>query len=465
MFGLAGRLRQAWKASKEEDKDRPRFDLNRDELAFLPAALEVTETPVRPMGRIIVYVIILLFILALIWGYFGRIDTVAVASGRIVPGDRVKVIQPLESGSVTGIYVRNGQEVKEGELVLELDATDATADVARLRGELLNAQLDFARTHAHLHEDAKDLPEELVPDRAPPGLLSAARARLRQEKAQIQAQLAVLDRQFTETQAERAMVQADIARLGTTLPLIEQRVEAWDTLAKQGHGSRLTYLENEQLLRDQRGELLVLRRRLDQVAAQLATLEERKIELKSNAMAEQQEAYEESQRRLYSVRQELAKAEKRLETRRLLSPVDGEVQQLAVHTLGGVVQPGDPLMIVVPEDASLAIEAKVLNKDIGFVKEGQEVEIKIESFPFTRYGLIPGEVLELSRDAAEDEQEGLIYLAEVEMKERRILVGDRWVQLAPGMNATVEIKTGSRRLIHFFLSPFMEYQNEALRER
>ncbi len=469
MFGLWRRARTAWKTAKEDEKVRPRFDLNRDEMAFLPAALEVTETPVKPLGRIIVYTIALLFILVLIWATVGRIDTVAVASGRIMPGDRVKVVQPLESGIVTGIHVRNSQTVREGELLIELDATEAAADVARLKGELVNAQLDYARTHAHLHEDetatAPELPAELLPAQAPSGLLAAAQARLRQEKTELKAQLSVLDRQLTETEAERSMVEASIERLNATIPLVEERVKAWDTLAKQGHGSRLTYLENEQLLREQHGEMLVQRRRLEQVAAQLATLRERKIELTSGAMADQQEAYEEAQRRVFAARQELAKAEKRLETRRLLSPVDGEVQQLGVHTLGGVVQPGDALMIVVPEDASLAIEAKVLNKDIGFVKEGQDAEIKVESFPFTRYGLIPGSVLELSRDAAEDEEQGLVYLAEVSLSETRILVGERWVQLTPGMNVTVEIKTGSRRLIHFFLSPFLEYQNEALRER
>ena len=129
------------------------------------------------------------------------------------------------------------------------------------------------------------------------------------------------------------------------------------------------------------------------------------------------------------------------------------------------MNPAERLMVVVPADVTLEVEAMVLNKDIGFVRAGQESEIKIESFPFTKYGLIDGAVKHISADAVEDEKQGLVYPMRATLKTNRILVGDRWVPLAPGMSVTAEVKTGKRRAIEFFLSPLMRYQDEALRER
>ena len=163
--------------------------------------------------------------------------------------------------------------------------------------------------------------------------------------------------------------------------------------------------------------------------------------------------------------QELNKARERQRARVLRSPVDGVVQQMQVNTVGGVVNPAERLMVVVPADVTLEVEATVLNEDIGFVRAGQASGIKIESFQFTKYGLIDGTVKHISADAVEDEKQGLIYPMRVSLKTNRTLVGDRWVALAPGMSVTAEVKTGKRRAIEFFLSPLMRYQDEALRAR
>ena len=143
----------------------------------------------------------------------------------------------------------------------------------------------------------------------------------------------------------------------------------------------------------------------------------------------------------------------------------GVVQQLAVHTVGGVVTPAQELMVIVPADSRIEVESMVLNKDIGFVHSGQEAEIKVESFPFTRYGTIVGEVKFVSRDAVADETLGLVYPARMKMAKTTILSGSTEVPLAPGMAVTVEIKTGKRRLIEYLLAPLQRYRDESLRER
>ncbi|WP_422476279.1 HlyD family efflux transporter periplasmic adaptor subunit [Endozoicomonas sp. ALB032] len=150
---------------------------------------------------------------------------------------------------------------------------------------------------------------------------------------------------------------------------------------------------------------------------------------------------------------------------KIVSPIDGTVQQLQIHTIGGVVQPAQALMQIVPKEATMEVEAWVLNKDIGFVQEGQRAEVKIDTFNFTKYGLIGGELINISDDAVPDEKQGLRYLASVHIEKDWMLVEKRKVNLSPGMSVAVEIKTGQRRLIEYFLSPLLRFKQESIRER
>lgn len=459
------RISKAWRAARRDDRHRPRFDLRRSELEFLPAALEITETPARPLGRVLVYVLAVAFSAAVAWAYFGRIDTVAVAQGRIMPDDKVKTIQALETALVTEIHVRDGQFVRAGDVLIELDPTESAADVERLVVDLMNARLDAVRFESLLRGEKEHLTASLLPTGAPDPLILAAERLLATQAAELTANLAVVDREVSEAESEGEIVDEQIARLEAIIPLVRERVAAWKTLAEQGYGSRLTYLENEQLLREHEGEFAMQHRRRQQVQATLGKLAQRMREIEAQAMTEYRQGAEEAGRKVAALEQELIKARQRLATRKLTAPVDGTVQQLQVSTIGGVVQTGAPLLIIVPDDATLRIEAFVLNRDIGFVELGQEVEIKVESFPFTRYGFIHGVVSDLSRDAVKDEQQGLVYVAQVAMARDQILVGDQWVQLTPGMNVTVEVRTGQRQVLDYFLAPFVEYQNDALRER
>ncbi|MBU6952826.1 HlyD family type I secretion periplasmic adaptor subunit [Hahella sp. HN01] len=165
------------------------------------------------------------------------------------------------------------------------------------------------------------------------------------------------------------------------------------------------------------------------------------------------------------LQEERIKAEQRSRQTRLTAPIDGTVQQLAVHTVGGVVTPAQELMLVVPEHSEMEVEALVLNKDIGFVQEGQSAEVKVDTFNFTKYGIIDAELVDLSDDAIQDENLGLVYKARLKLKQDGLTVENQYVRLSPGMSVTSEIKTGQRRLIEYFLSPLLRYKQESLGER
>lgn len=479
MFAALSESAAVWRASKAQEKQNPRVRRRRHELEFLPAAIEVTETPASPVGRAVALLIALLVVIVIAWGWFGHIDTVAVAQGKIIPGGRVKVIQPLEAGVVRAIHVEEGQHVEAGELLVELDPTDSGADAERLRRDLFGTRLDIARLKALMlyaglpvKADEPRPEESFDPDTvlgfalgADEDLVAATRALLADRLEEHRAQVAALEGEITQRSAEARMTGASIQMLENTVPLLAERVKARETLAVKEYGSRMAFLELQQELVEREGNLEVEKHRLAETRAAIATLKRRNAEQTATFRATAQEELIDALQRAAGLEQELRKAEERHRQRRLVAPVDGVVQQLAIHTIGGVVTPAEKLMAVVPDGSPLEIEAQVLNKDIGFVEAGQVAEIKVESFPFTKYGLIDGSVLQVSADAVNDEQQGLVYPSRVTMQRDRILVDDRWVQLAPGMAVTVEVKTGNRRIIEYFLSPLMEYQDEALRER
>src|SRR6516165_2803050 len=353
------------------------------ELAFLPAALEIVETPPSPIGRAIGATIIALFCVALIWATFGHVDIVASASGKVVPSGRVKLIQPFETGVVRAIHVRDGQSVKAGELLIELD----------------------------------------------PSITAAERA---------------------QKEAERDTIAAVIDKLEASEPIIAQRVAIWKILTDQRLGSKLTYLETLQLLTENQKDTAIQKSRL----------------VEANAAVEAITA--------------------RMKRQILTAPVDGVVQQLAVHTVGGVVTPAQQLAVVVPSDVVLEVEAMVPNRDIGFVHVGQDVQIKIDAFNFTRYGLLHGRVLSVSQDAilrdvqpdktkdntqgaestsSEPKGQELNYAVRVSLDRTQIQVDDTLANLSPGMAVTAENKTGSRAVITYLLSPLLRHVHNSMRER
>lgn len=445
----------------------PAKRLRRDDLAFLPAALEVLETPPSPTARILAGTVMAFFALAIAWSWFGRVDIVAVGEGRIIPTDRIKVVQAAETGVVHAIHVREGQFVNAGQPLIELDATISTADRDRLAGDLATARAVAARHRAFLRATSADQTRrQFAPPTGTPAEIVASQLQLL--LAQIgerQAKLAALDDEISRREAERRTIQSNIQRAERALPMLRERAAARDELAEHGYGSRFIALEVQQQLVEHEGELSVLRARLAESTASIAAgrSDRRRVEAEFARAASTELA--DADTRAAALSQELIKATQRNDMQVLTAPIDGQVQQLAANTVGGVVTPAQALMAVVPLDALLEVEAMMPNKDIGFIEPGQEVAVKLETFPFTRYGLIPGKVAHISRDAVADERQGLVYLARVALDRSTINADGREVPLAPGMRATVEIKTGDRRLIQYLLSPILKATSESMRER
>lgn len=436
---------------------------NRDELEFLPGALEVLETPPRPAARMTAMTICAFVVAALTWATLGRIDTTAVATGQIVPSTRVKLIQPLENGIVRAIHVREGQRVKAGDALIDLDPTEAQANVDALRYDLMRSQLDAAAAAAILSDDPLNAFQ--APVGGDPLLIEATRAQLLGDFEKHRAALASIDADVDEIKAQMDAHETQIKKAEAILPVVEERLEDQESLFEK----RLTQKSQMMAMVQQRIDLLAERETaksgIRQSEAKIASRTRKREELVASTRSDALQKRAEALRKVAGTGQQLKKEERRQIDRTLRAPVDGSVVALTAFTLGGVVTTKDVVLKIVPTDAILEIEATVLNRDIGFVAKGQSVEIKLETFPFTKYGLIPGVVKEVWRDAVQDEKLGLIYRAEITLLADKILIGDTWIPLAPGMATQIEIKTGDRRVIEYFLSPFLRYRSEALRER
>jgi membrane fusion protein, hemolysin D len=464
----------------------------RDEREFLPAALEIVDTPPSPVGRAIGFTIILVAIIAIVWAIVGKVDIVAIASGRIVPQGKTKIVQPADTGIVTAIHVADGDHVKAGDVLIELNSIQVMADRDRFARDLLQANLSLARLRGlavTLPGSAGEgrQPDLVDPPRdAKPEDLALTLAAMRAQAANENAKLADLDQQIEAKQAEAAEAEAAAQKLQASLPMVADQEKLLRDMRDQKIGSKLDWYQVNQQLIEQQHEIGVLAHRKDAAAAaQRALREQRSAEATQYEMSVLADL-DKMRAQASELEAELAKAEQRLRQGVLHAPIDGTVQQLAIHTIGGVVTPAESLLAIVPVEGSLVVEAAVQNRDVGFIRAGQTVRVKIEAFNFTLYGLIEGRVLDVTRDAvqqandkkggkpgnqndggpaASDGESGPVYLARIALSQDWMMTENGKVDLTPGMAVTAEIQTGERRLISYLLSPLVRHVSESMRER
>ena len=454
-----------------------------DEIAFLPAALSLQDTPVHPAPRRLAYCVMALFAIGLAWAILGHVDIVAVAQGRVVVSEGTKLIQSLEPGIVRRILVKDGDQVRAGQALVELDATIASADKSAVQGQLKSAASEALRTQM--------LAQSLQNNSAPPPLYkhtetpttykpSAAeiadlQAQLNAEWADIRAKQGKYAAEVTRREAEISTVNALINKLSTTVPLAIQREQDLLEMGKEGfipsHSVQDRTRERIELERD----LATQQARLREAQATLAETHTTKAAYLMETRRQLADRLAAAQLKTAQLTQDQAKASQRERLSTLVAPVAGTVQQLAIRSVGGVVTQAQPLMVIVPDEAQVTAEVTIDNKDIGFVSAGQEVTVKLETFPYTRYGTIPAKVSRVSADAVVDDKRAAsatgsaninaAFPATLTLSQSHIQIDTKQIRLTPGMNLTAEIKTGQRRVITYLLSPIQQAGNESLRER
>lgn len=461
-----GRYRQAFAAawSVRDTLDPPRR--TEDEVAFLPAHLELVETATSPAARWTLWLIMSFFCLALLWAIFGKLDIVAVAPGKTVVSSRTKVIQSAETAVVRRILVRDGQPVKRGDVLIELDATATGAEYQQADEALVNArlaELRYAGMATALEKGA--MPSAPIDQSLPVTRLTAEWQLATSEFATFQARRQSLLASIEQRQAEAQTALTQIKPLEESVRIARERSSDLEKLLGSQYVSRHEYLAREQERVDMERTLAAQQARLQETRSAISGASEELRVLEADMRQQTLDGLRQAREQVAQYGPQVARTRQRDQLMQLRAPVDGTVQQLAIHTVGGVVTPAQALLAVVPSEETLEIEATVLNKDIGFVRPGQRATVKVESFPYTRYGYLEGTVETVSHDAAQDENLGLVFQSRVKLSKTTLVIDGVKVALTPGMTLSVEIKTGKRRVIDYLLSPLKQHGTEALRER
>ena len=485
---------------------------------FLPAALEILETPPAPLPVALMLTICAFVAAALVWSFFGRLDVHAVAPGKIETAGRAKVVEPLDPGKIAAIHVENGSRVKIGDLLLELDPAEATADENAARDALSAGLAEIARRRfavdtvravlrapAPAHEDAEqdvalsplegaaaDAEAKIAWDDAVPvEFRLRERAVLTADLTQLSDTLRSLDKQEAQKEATRERLRMSIAFQDTLIETLTQRVNTRQEAIDLRVGTKINLYDAKEELEKSQSMLASDQGQLIETDAALTELQSEKTKTLSQFIADNENKLADAARKADEARQSLAKAAARLSHTKLYAPIDGVVQQVAVTTIGQVVTTGQQLAVVTPNEGPLQVEALVANLDIGFVKIGQDAAVKVDAFPFTRFGVAHGKVVRIASEAINEQEakralanatasansanaaptsaagqpESFVFPVTIALDESPMKIGDATIRLAPGMTVSVEIKTDSRRVIDYLLSPLTKVGSEAMKER
>jgi hemolysin D len=435
---------------------------------FLPAALEITETPPNKFGYIVLWMLIALIFIALAWAYFGRIDVIATATGKVIPDGNVKVVQSSAGGVVTTIKVNDGDTVKKGDLLVSLDATTSEGDVTTIEKSLAIARLerDVMRAVASGNDVNQVIDASDAPDDAKNDLRSLAQSEVSAYQVQRQFATVAVSQASTQLASENknlASAKAALISAQQTQQPLQAQYDAASGTDKTTLQTQLSYANS--LVRSASDTVDTMQDRVTSAQSTLNSAQSSLAQLDGANSSNSLSTVVDQDKTIADLEGQLEKAKKTVADQSMYSPVDGTVMSLAVNTLGGVVSAGQQIAIVVPTNTPLLIEASLANADVGYVHVGQRVAIKVDTFSFQRYGILEGEVKSISPDAVQNEQTGaLTYTLKVHIKSTTSSK-DQTIALQSGMSVTSEIKTDDRRIISFFLDPLIKGLDTSLKSR
>jgi hemolysin D len=447
------------------EKERAKDFIPTREADFLPAALEVAERPVSPTARVTAWILLSGLAITIAWTVFGKVDVVASAPGSLIPTGNTKVIQSPGQGVVRAIYVRNGDVVHKGQALLDLDPTLTMADLAQAEKALATAELDIARNRAIADALSGQGLHFVAPQGTSPDVADTQRRLIAAQLAEIDATTASLASARQSAVSDAQGARAQVSRLSDTVPILDRQIASMNALDAKGYAPGQRLLELQRQRRQEAGDREVAVTQISRGMAEAGKLDQQIRETREQARRTALADLAKAEGDAILRREEVTKARQMSRFQRLVAPVDGTVQQLDVHTVGGVVEAAKPLMNVVPARGGLEVEAKILNKDVGFVRVGQDAAVKLEAFPFTRYGSVPGRVRSISRDAVQDKDLGLVYIATVTLDRTFIDADEQRYALASGLAGTVDVRTGTRNIISYLLSPLETSFAQAGREK
>lgn len=428
----------------------------KDKHEFRPLLVEIEERPINPLGRTLLWTIIALIVLASAWLYFAKIDVVVSARGKVIPDGEIKILQPIETGVISSILVKEGEMVKEGQTLMEIDPSVTEADLESKKATLALLEMEMRRLSALIEDKPFDIDDGRydATDAATQQLIYLT-TKLSQEQS-----LQMIEKQMQQVREQIGAAEIDIERLTKLAENAREHEERLfkviDIVARNEYESvRKERIDYDDQIRMKRHEVSQLEVKSKELSSQKQyTIQDYNNKLLDELTAKSKEAT--------ALKVEVRAIEFKKSKQRITAPVDGYIGKLMVHTIGGVVTPAEKLISVIPKDVPLVIKATVMNQDIGFIKDGMEAAIKIDTYNFQKYGLLRGIVKHISDDSIDDEKLGPVFEVYIEPTEKTLFVEGETVTLNSGMSVTAELKVGKRRIIEFFIYPMIRYLDEGL---
>lgn len=446
---------------------------------FKPILAEIEERPPNPLGTVFLWTIISLMVVVLLGLFLVKVDVVVTARGKIIPIGDVKVVQPLETGVVTGIHVKEGDFVKKDAVIMEIDPSVDKADLegkdrnlkfSRLSMERINAVL----SHSRFSPSRTDNNTEAI---------SAQMAQYNAQRAVYTSTLQEKEKELKETQSALNTTKGDITNLKHLLVITSEDERRQKALVEIGALAENRYREKMKERVNIEREIAVKTGQVEQTATRIDRIKDEIETFKSSFREKLLSEYSTNMQGKNTLEAEVNTLRFKHEKRFIAAPVTGYVHQLPVKTVGGVVTTAQPVVSLVPENTPLIVNATVFNKDIGFVQEGQRAVIKVDTFDFQKYGTIEGLVETISPSSIEEKQNANAFASAnakdlekggasggypvyVKMVSETLVPKDGTVyRVKPGMSVTAEINVGKRRVIEFFLFPIIRYLDEGLKVR
>ena len=435
----------------------------REEREFLPAAIEIQETPPSPVYGVMLKLIMALFTIAILWACIGRIDISVSAPGEFVVSSRVKQIQPLETARVRSIYVEEGQKVQEGDPLLAFDTQPVEAERALVEVKLAQGKNTLFHARSLLFQILPEASEK--PGQEPESFQKKERELLLSALMDFKSQKKSFETKHDEIVARNSNLQARIETINSTLPITSQLAADTKELAAKGSSSKHDFMRLEQERLKLLGELKDAEISLQENEERLKSSTAEQEAFASGFLHKLRESISESAYQIQQAEQEWNRINYREKNMLLTSPVAGTIYQLGVHTVGAIAQSGQTTMLVVPENDTLEVVVEIKSKDVGFLQVGQNAEVKVDAYPYVRHGSYKGVIVQISPDTIKTGDQANKEKPFLCTLKTRSDISQPQFSVLPGMSVLAEIKTGSRSVVSYVLSPLSEALDASFKER
>jgi len=453
-----------------------RLPLSKEALDFAPGLLAIQESPPGRMPRAVMYAVTMLLALLLVWAAIGHLDIVASADGKLIPETYLKLVQPADAGIVKEILVREGERVSAGQVLLRLDAQDAQADAARLGTDLALRSLQIRRIDAELTGSRlQRQPND------PPDLFRQVEAQYQERHQTYLDSLGQVQEQLRKTQRDYESGEAILSKLQQTNPILKSQSDAYSGLGGEGYVPKVTVSDKQRAYIENQQDLVAQRSTVEGLSAAVNGAEQQVRETRSKYRSDLENERVDANGEYQKLQQDLAKQTHRSNLLELRAPQAGIVKDLATHTVGTVVSTGTVLLSIVPEQEPLVAEVLIRNDDVGFVHTHQKVKIKLAAYPFQKYGLLDGQILQVwpdasdanpstsqaahSSEAAAPPESVTGFKALVSLDRQTLTSAGESLNLVAGMQVIAEIREGRRTVLQYLLSPIQAALHDGGRER